>query len=70
MAGRPFATLDAAFESGDNVIPDSEGIRVSFLVQGISATRLKTEASRRGVSVNDMANILMEQGMFFWIGKA
>lgn len=49
--------------------PDSDGINVSFEVKGKNARILMNEASRRGISYDEMAAILLEQGLYFWVPK-
>ena len=66
---QPFATLDSAFETP---LPEnsSDSITIRNLrLEGMVARNLQMEAVRRGVSLEDMAKVFIEQGMYFWSGK-
>lgn len=68
--GRPFVAMDNVFDA-DLELPaadTSDAVTVHVTLTGLPARRLMVEASRRGVSYNDMAAVLLEQGMYFWNG--
>ena len=60
----PLSALDSVF-SEDAPVPD-ERITVVITFDGMDARWLTTEAAMRNISPQDMAQILVQQGMFFW----
>lgn len=60
----PLAEFDSVFSQP--VAPSHDTVEIRFLLEGMDATWLMQEASSRGISYNDLAEILIKQGMFFW----
>lgn len=63
----PLAEFDSVFSSpSQNVVPTKDTVTLTITIEGMDATWLMQEASSRGISYNDLGEILIKQGMFFW----
>jgi hypothetical protein len=56
--------------SDDTVVKDSDEVLTLKIKVGGSAARIiKNEAHRRGLSYSEMAQVFIEQGVYFWNPK-
>jgi hypothetical protein len=61
----PISALDRVF-SDETPVNDDDHIEVRITFDGMDARFVRMEAASRGISPQDMAQILVQQGMFFW----
>ena len=69
MFQAPKNTVDRwnLFEKDSKVPPDQLVFELNL--SGELARKLENEASRRGITYAQMAEILIEQGLYFWSAK-
>lgn len=70
----PIGRLDSVFSSNSfgnsfSEPKEDDSLMLHIILKASDAESLMHEASRRGISYEEMALIFIKQGMFFWSGK-
>lgn len=60
----PMSQFDTMFN--EPVAPSNDEVTLTITLTGSDASAFMVEASSRGISYNNFAEILLKQGMFFW----
>lgn len=64
VQGSPLGQFDNVFN--EPLPPSNDSVDLRVTLNGGDASWFMTEASSRGISYDDLAKILIQQGMFFW----